>query len=63
MAKRLIPGSDAILVEADGNVVVKTTNNQSTIGSVGMFQGLTKITVSDSAPQNPSVGDLWLDTS
>jgi len=27
------------------------------------FSGLTKITVSSSAPSSPSVGDLWIDTN
>ena len=62
MAKQVIPGSDAITVQTDGSVVVKETKNTNT-GKLGTFMGLTKITVSTTAPTNPDVGDIWLDTS
>ena len=62
MAKKLIPGSDAVIVKEDGSLVLKTTTNTDE-GKAGIFQGLTKITVSATAPTNPDVGDLWLDTS
>jgi len=62
MAKRLIPGSDAVIVNPDGSLVIKPTKSTDT-GKVGLFHGLTKITVSATAPTNPDVGDLWLDTS
>lgn len=62
MAKNLIPGSDAIVVKPDGSVVIKETANSDT-GKVGIFTGLTKITVAATPPTNPDVGDLWIDTS
>ena len=62
MAKRLIPGSDAVMVNPDGSLVIKPTKSTDT-GKTGIFVGFTKITVSSTAPTNPDVGDLWIDTS
>ena len=62
MAKQLIPGCDAVIVNPDGALVIKPTKNTN-IGKVGTFTGLSQITVATTAPTNPDVGDLWLDTS
>ena len=62
MAKKLIPGSDAVVINPDGIIAIKPVPNRE-IEKAGLFHGLTKITVSMTAPTNPDVGDLWLDTS
>ena len=63
MAKQLIPGSDAIVCNPDGTVTTKAIPSSESPNLVGTFTGLTKITVSSTAPTNPNVGDLWFDTS
>ncbi len=40
---------------------VTSVNGQT--GDVVVFRGLALITVSNVAPTNPGIGDLWVDTS
>jgi hypothetical protein len=49
---------------------VKPSYNASEVGATTLsevksevFSGLSKITVSPSAPNNPGIGDLWIDSS
>jgi hypothetical protein len=45
-----------------GDIIIGTASQQIPSGSWGMinlFVGNPKITVSEAAPANPSIGDLW----
>jgi hypothetical protein len=51
------------LIHVHDNYEPANVNIQSHISSTHLqFSGLTKITVGDTAPINPSVGDLWIST-
>ena len=51
---------------AEGTIFYDSDDDRGYVvgaGMVGVFSGLTKITVGTGVPESPNVGDLWVDTS
>lgn len=58
-AGSLLPGMIYVITDEAGRIAMATAANAYTT----YVQGDTRVTVGNTAPSSPSVGDIWVDTT